>query len=101
MGISMRFMIIVFKFNLHLPNKVVSSNATTVSEDGKNLQWDLTSFKDPYIEFTFELYNWNNIWLTVGIGLIILCIVAFVIKYLLGTKHRLYMFKENRKKKVC
>jgi hypothetical protein len=55
--------------------------------------------KDPYIEFTFELYNWNNIWLPAGIGLIILCIAAFVIKHLLGTKHRLYMLKENIKNK--
>ena len=86
------------KFNLNLPYQVKTSNATSISEDKKHLVWDLTNMKDPYIEFTFDLYNWNNIWLTIGIGLIILCILAFIIKYLLGTKHRLYMFKENLKK---
>ena len=88
-----------FKFNLNLPNPVKSSNATSISADQKHLEWNLANMKDPYIEFTFELYNWNNIWLTAGIGLIILCIAAFVIKHLLGTKHRLYMLKENIKNK--
>ena len=88
-----------FKFNLVLPYKVVSSNATSASEDFKHLQWDLTNMKDPYIEFTFVLYNWNNIWLTVGIALILLCAAAFAIKYMLGTKHRVYMFKERFKHK--
>ncbi len=87
------------KFNLTVPNKIVSSNATTTSSDGKSLQWDLTNMKDSYIEFTFELYNTNNIMLAGGILLIILAIIIVIIRHLMGTKHRLYMFKENLKNK--
>lgn len=87
------------KFNLNLPTKVVSSNATTTSSDGKNLQWDLTNMKDQYIEFTFVLYNTNNILLACGLALIILAILIVVIRYLMGTKHRLYMVKEKVKNK--
>ena len=87
------------KFNLILPNKVVSSNATTTSEDGKHLQWNLTEMKDQYIEFTFDMYNKNNIILLCGIILIIFSISFFVIKHMMGTKHRVYMFMDNLKNK--
>ena len=87
-----------FKLHLSLPYAVESNNATAVSENKKILEWDLANMKDPYIEFTFSLYNWNNIWLTLGIVIIILCIVITVFRYLKGTKHRIYMSKENKRK---
>lgn len=86
-----------FKFNLILPYEVVTSNATSVSEDKKFLTWDLTKMKDSNIEFQFVLYNTNNIILAVGIVLIIIAIAIPVIIYLSKTKHRLYMFNEKRK----
>ena len=87
------------KFNLVIPTKVISSNATSVSADGKNLEWNLVEMKDQYIEFTFELYNTNNIIMLCGVGLIIFSISFFVIRYLKGTKHRAYMFFDKLKNK--
>ena len=55
--------------------------------------------KDPYIEFTFELYNTSNIIMLCGILLVIFSISFFVIKYMSGSKHRVYMFMDKLKNK--
>ena len=68
------------KFVLELPNKPISNNATSVSEDGKTLSWDL--LKNGDIDVEFELGG-SNILLYVGIGavaLIVICGIVFALK---------------------
>lgn len=64
------------KFNVTLPYKAIKSNATSTENDGKKLVWDLMNQNLQNIEFQFELYNMNNVYLTAGIvGAIIIIIV--------------------------
>lgn len=63
-------------FIVNLPNKVLNNNATSVSEDGKKLTWNLTKLTDKdNISFTFELYNMTIIYITGSVAL--LCLIGF------------------------
>ena len=64
-------------FNVKLPYGATSNNATTVSDDGKTLRWELMSNDISTIEFEFELYNMTVIY--IGIGLLIVIVVGIVI----------------------
>ena len=55
-----------FKYVVTLPNKPLSHNATSVSEDGKTLTWDLSSNDTTSIEYEFSFEN--NIMLFIIIG---------------------------------
>ncbi|SDB45284.1 hypothetical protein SAMN02910298_02268 [Pseudobutyrivibrio sp. YE44] len=45
------------KFQLTLPKKAISSNATSVSKDGKTLTWDLLNMSDTSVQVEFSLFN--------------------------------------------
>lgn len=79
-----------FKFSVNLPYKVLESNATKKSDDGKKLEWDLNSNDAVKINYSFELYNMNNIYMAIGIsiGAIILLIVLIIIKNKIVQKKR-------------
>lgn len=79
-----------FKFSVNLPYKVLESNATKKSDDGKKLEWDLNSNDAVKINYSFELYNMNNIYMAIGIsiGTIILLIVLIIIKNKIVQKKR-------------
>lgn len=79
-----------FKFSVNLPYKVLESNATKKSDDGKKLEWDLNSNDAVMINYSFELYNMNNIYMTIGIsiGAIILLIALIIIKNKIVQKKR-------------
>ena len=67
------------KFTINLPYKAISSNATSMNNDGKQLTWNLISFNEDNIEFEFELYNMKNIYVTIGIAAIIIIIIIILI----------------------
>ena len=70
------------KFVINLPYEAINSNATSLTNDGKTLTWDLVNFKENNIEFEFELYNMTNIYLSVGIvALIIIIIIVLIVKH--------------------
>lgn len=79
-----------FKFSVNLPYKVLESNATKKSDDGKKLEWDLNSNDAVKINYSFELYNMNNIYMAIGIsiGAVILLIVLIIIKNKIVQKKR-------------
>ncbi len=79
-----------FKFSVNLPYKVLESNATKKSDDGKKLEWDLNSNDAVKINYSFELYNMNNIYMAIGIsvGAIIFLIVLIIIKNKIVQKKR-------------
>ena len=79
-----------FKFSVNLPYKVLESNATKKSDDGKKLEWDLNSNDAVKINYSFELYNMNNIYMAIGIsiGTIMLLIVLIIIKNKIVQKKR-------------
>lgn len=69
------------KFNITLPYKAISSNAQTKENDGKKLVWNLMDTNLQNIECSFDLYNMTNIYITVGLAVIIIAIIViFIIK---------------------
>ena len=83
-----------YKFILTLPNKAISSNATSVSDDGKTLTWDLANTNIDAIEFEFEFPSFltmlkNNMFVVAGIAILVILIIvliAFLIIYKLKKK---------------
>ena len=67
------------KFTINLPYKAISSNATTVNNNGKQLTWDLTKFSEDNIEFSFDLYNMTNIYIAVGLAIILIIVIIIII----------------------
>lgn len=64
-------------FNVKLPYKAISSNATTKKNDDKELSWNLSSTGEDKIEFSFALYNMTNIYICGGV-IVLLIIIAIV-----------------------
>ena len=62
-------------FNVKLPYKAISSNATTKKNDDKDLSWDLSSTGENKIEFSFALYNMTNIYICGGVIVLLIIIV--------------------------
>lgn len=73
------------EFSLVLPYKAITSNATNVSRNGRNLVWNLSNLNDNQIYFEFKLYNLTNVYIVLG-G------VALI---------GLLMFSEYRDKKIA
>lgn len=62
-------------FNVKLPYKAISSNATTKKNDDKELSWNLSSTGEDKIEFSFALYNMTNIYICSGVIVLLIIIV--------------------------
>ena len=67
------------KYTVKLPYEAISNNATNVSDDKLTLDWVLTTNKVSSIEFEFPIYNMTNIYLAIGLGVIILAGMAVLI----------------------
>ncbi|MHB8964331.1 MAG: hypothetical protein ACYC5K_14400, partial [Saccharofermentanales bacterium] len=78
-----------FKFRTTLTIKTISNNASTVSPDGKTLEWQLIPGKKNTINMVFKAWNLQNILLIAGIllALILLAVILLVV------------LKKKRKKK--
>ena len=73
-----------YKFILVLPNKAIKSNATTVSDDGKTLTWDLTNSSSSTIEFEFEFPTFltmlkDNMFIVAGIAVAVVIIIVIIV----------------------
>lgn len=66
-------------FTVKVPYSAISNNATTVSDNGKTLIWNLTSGDTSSIEFEFELYNMNVIYIGGAIAFVIIIIIILMI----------------------
>lgn len=72
------------KFNLKLPYGANSSNATSKTNGGKNLVWDLSKVSE--VNFSFNMYNVKNIAIVGGIGLVVLIIIIATIVFNMNNK---------------
>lgn len=74
--------------NVKLPYKALSNNATEVTNDGKDLKWNLTTSGSQSIDFEFELYNMTTIYICIALGAILLIgiIVLIVVLVTKGKK---------------
>lgn len=76
-----------FKFRTTLPIKTISNNASTISPDGKTLEWQLVPGKNNTINMVFKAWNLTNILLMAGI-LLALIILAIILLLVLKTKKK-------------
>lgn len=76
---------IISEFVVTLPSKPVSHNATSVSDDGKTLTWDLTGTGSQSVEFEFAFSN--NLWLYIVLGIIAIVVIALAVMLLLKRKN--------------
>lgn len=69
------------KYQITLPTKAISNNATLVSDDGKTLTWDLSYGKNNDVEFEFNFAQESNIliYILTGTGIVIIVGVLAVI----------------------
>ncbi len=69
-----------FKFVLELPNKPISSNATSVSDDGKTLTWDLLSMASGQkIEAEFTIGIPLYVYIIIGAVAVLVIVAVCVI----------------------
>lgn len=71
------------KFILHLPVAAESSNATTISDNGKTLEWKLIMGQNNLIKFDLEVPNLPNIALAAGLLLALILISLALYWFLL------------------
>jgi len=81
-----------FNFNLELPVKTISNNATKVSADGKKLSWNLKAGDTNSIRLSFNAWNINRIIMAAAA---ILAVLIFLIALLIHS-----LKKRSRKKKL-
>lgn len=70
--------------NVKLPYKALSNNATEVTNDGKDLKWNLTTSGAQSIDFEFELYNMTTIYICIALGVVLLVGVIVLIVVLVS-----------------
>lgn len=66
-------------FTVKLPNESLSNNASKVSDDGKTLEWELTTDEASSIEFSFELENKSAKLILIGGGVVLLIVIISVV----------------------
>ena len=76
-------------YNVKLPNKALSSNATSVSNDSKNLSWELNYFFPVVINYSFSLFNKSSI----------ILIIIILILLLISTITGIYAYNLYKRKK--
>jgi len=70
-------------YEIKLPKKAKSNNATKESDDGKTLTWNLTYGKKNTIEYEFELGSKKTIFIIAGVVVavaVIACVLVVVLK---------------------
>lgn len=71
-----------FKYVVNLPKAAINNNATTVSEDGTILTWNIDMLKTSDIYFSFELINTNNIIFLIASIIVVLGTIIFLTVFL-------------------
>ena len=65
-------------FTVNLPKGSVSNNASSVSEDGNTLTWNITNNGRTDIEFVFELGSYDTIYFIVAIFIAIFLVFSII-----------------------
>lgn len=63
------------KFNLTLPSDARNHNAS-FNDNNRKLSWDLISSGTQYIEFEFDMLNMNNIYICIGLGVLVVALIG-------------------------
>lgn len=77
-----------FKFSVTLPNKAISHNANSFSEDGKTLTWNWNATQSGNIDFEFCFFDFPIVIVIISGAILLIIILITVIK----------LYKNNRYK---
>ena len=66
-------------FTVTLPNKPISHNADSVSEDGKTLTWELTTNSQETIDFEFNFSSFPLIPVIIGAAALLIIIIVVIV----------------------
>lgn len=87
-------------FKVKLPYKAIKNNADDVNDNGKTLKWDLSKItSDDTVEFSFYVYNMNNIYITIGVSLVLITIICCIFVTLKKTAKKNKAKKEIKEEK--
>lgn len=70
-------------YSVELPNGSLSNNANSISEDGKILTWNITSYGKTEIDYVFEINSYDYIYYGVAI-IVVLFLFFSIISNLFG-----------------
>ncbi|MDD6272605.1 MAG: hypothetical protein PUA90_03695 [bacterium] len=75
---------IEINFSVNIPRKNISTNSKNVSEDGKELKWDLSNTLtsgETSIKFEFDIINKTNLYILIGgvAGVVIILIIIIIL----------------------
>ena len=73
-------------FTVTLPNKPISHNANSVSEDGKTLTWELTTNSQETIDFEFNFSSFPLIPVIIGAAVLLIIIIVVIVIVIKGKK---------------
>ena len=73
-------------FTVTLPNKPISHNADSVSEDGKTLTWELTTNSQETIDFEFNFSSFPLIPVIIGAAVLLVIIIVVIVIVIKGKK---------------
>lgn len=88
-----------YTFKLELPEKAISNNATEVSNDGKTLTWNFSNIMSGTnnINFSFELYNKQVVYVLYGvIALGILIVLSMIVRTFTWIGNTINKMNKNR-----
>lgn len=72
---------VISQFELNIPNKIKSSNATTINHGKKSLTWDLVIGKKNEVKFEFKVINMTSVIIALFIAIVSIIIASiFIIK---------------------
>ncbi|UKI57129.1 MAG: hypothetical protein L6V81_07000 [Clostridium sp.] len=76
-----------YKLTIDLPVKVDSSNASSTSDDRKELTWNFKDARTTLVTCNFEMINMNNIYM-IGGGTLLLIVIVIVLTMIINKKKR-------------
>lgn len=78
---------ISYKLTIDLPVKVASSNASSTSDDRKELTWYFKDAGTTLVTCSFEMINMNNIYM-IGGGILLLIVIVIVLTTIINKKKK-------------
>lgn len=76
-----------YKLTIDLPVKVDSSNASSTSDDRKELTWNFKDARTTLVTCNFEMINMNNIYM-IGGGTLLLIVIVIVLITIINKKKK-------------
>lgn len=83
-------------FQVNLPTKAITNNASSISNDGKTLVWNAYFFEENPIDFSFSIFNKSSIFICIlFLFLVILFLFLSIVFYKKQQKEKMRFIVKN------